>query len=302
LKANGWYISGDFEAAKQLLDNGCPQLENAINYEAMGPKWYRVVVMHLNDYAGLDDHNHANQLHTISPSVPPTDHGIPIPHPSHSKSKMQSLQMTPTEGMEQEEEMDGSIIGGPLMDLALEQSEDGTSTCTEKESGTISPTPNSRESSTIVPTHTGQEAGAPPDESTDLTQVGAHYPKRPATGTKVGISLNDNTEAAEQVSCFQEWCWFDPDCKRMSKHGSMMYTHHESKIGNRAILILKHAVNEDLRWCIDARPQITEAVYVLCQAMVCFDSWIGNIVYIARGQGKWKANLEGGRQQQLHKK
>jgi hypothetical protein len=40
-KANKWYTSGDFQEAKKLLDNGCPQVEEGINYVAMGLKWYR---------------------------------------------------------------------------------------------------------------------------------------------------------------------------------------------------------------------------------------------------------------------
>jgi len=39
LKVNKWYSSGDFQEAKKLLDNGCPQLEEGIDYEAMGLKW-----------------------------------------------------------------------------------------------------------------------------------------------------------------------------------------------------------------------------------------------------------------------
>jgi hypothetical protein len=39
-KVNKWYTSGDFPEPKKLLDNGCLQLEEGINYVAMGLKWY----------------------------------------------------------------------------------------------------------------------------------------------------------------------------------------------------------------------------------------------------------------------
>jgi len=61
-KANKLYTSGDFQEAKKLLDNGCPQLEEGINYEARGLKWYRGLVMPLSDYPGMDDRNNANRL------------------------------------------------------------------------------------------------------------------------------------------------------------------------------------------------------------------------------------------------
>jgi len=33
-KANKWYTAGDFQQAKKLLDNDCPQLEEGIDYNA----------------------------------------------------------------------------------------------------------------------------------------------------------------------------------------------------------------------------------------------------------------------------
>jgi len=76
------YTSGAFQEAKMLLDNGCPELEEGIDYEAMGLKWYWGLVMPLSYYPGMDDHNHANQLGIISSSVPPADHEISGPPPS----------------------------------------------------------------------------------------------------------------------------------------------------------------------------------------------------------------------------
>jgi len=87
LKANKWYTSGHFQEAKKLLVNNCPQLQDGIDYEAMGLKWYRGLVMPLSYYPAMDDRNHANRRSTISPSVPPADHWISVPPQSPNKSK-----------------------------------------------------------------------------------------------------------------------------------------------------------------------------------------------------------------------
>jgi hypothetical protein len=159
-KANKWYTSGDFQEAKKLLHNGCPQLEEGINYEAMGLKWYRGLVMALRYYPGMDDCNNANWLRTISPSVPPADHGIPpadhaitpadhaisVRPPSPDKSKMLPPPTPSTKGKENEN--DESNVGGLLMDLAEGGSEDGTSTPTEKDAGTAPPAPTEKDAST----------------------------------------------------------------------------------------------------------------------------------------------------------
>jgi hypothetical protein len=60
-----------------LLDNGCPQLEEGIDYEAMGLNWHWGLVMPLAYYTGMDDRNNTGRLCTISPSVLPADLGIP---------------------------------------------------------------------------------------------------------------------------------------------------------------------------------------------------------------------------------
>jgi len=101
----------------------------------MGLKWYCMLVMPLSYYPGTDDHNHANQLQTISPSVPPADHLIPIPAPSPCKGKMLTQQTSQTKGNEKEK--NGRNIGGHLMDLPEDGSEDGISTPAQEEAGTM---------------------------------------------------------------------------------------------------------------------------------------------------------------------
>ena len=276
-KANKWYTSGDFQEAKKLLDNGCPQLEEGIDYEAMGLKWYRGLVMPLGYYPSMDDRDHANRLRTISPSVPPADHEIPVPPPSPDKSKMLPPPTPPTKGKEKDE----GKVGGLLMDLAEDGSEDGTSTPAEEEAGTTPAAP------------TGKEAGTTPEK-----------PDRPATPNSESSSSDDDdddTEDEEYVSCFLEWLGLDPDCKRMLDDETKMLAHHERKMGNKAVPIFQQAVNEDPELFIEARAQITAAVYAMREAIVRFDTRLGNISYFASGQGKRKADKEGGKRKRVRK-
>ena len=50
-----------------LLDDGCPQLQEGIDYKAMGLKQYCWLVMPLGYYPVMDDRNNTNRLRTISP-------------------------------------------------------------------------------------------------------------------------------------------------------------------------------------------------------------------------------------------
>jgi hypothetical protein len=129
LKANKWYTAGDFQEAKKLLENDCPQLEEGMDYKAMGLNWYWGLVMSLSYDPGMDDHNHANRLRTISPSVPPADHGIPVPLSSPNQSWMLPPRTASTKGKEKKK--DESNIGGLLINLAEDGYEDVTSTATE---------------------------------------------------------------------------------------------------------------------------------------------------------------------------
>jgi len=79
MKANQWYTSDDVQETKKLLDNGCPQLEEEINYKAMGLKQFLQSLMPLGYHPHMDDCNHANQLCTISPSVPCANQKLPVP-------------------------------------------------------------------------------------------------------------------------------------------------------------------------------------------------------------------------------
>jgi hypothetical protein len=194
--AKKWYPSGDFQEAKKLLDNDCPQLEEGNDYEAMGRKWYQGLVMPLCYYAGMDDRNNANWLRTISPSVPPADLGIPVPPPSPDQSKMLPPPTPSINGKEKEK--DESTVGGILMDLAKRGSEDETSTPTEKDAGTVPPAPTEKDASTTRPATTGEEAGTTPDKPTNRMQKGTPKPDRPATPGSASSSFDDDYSKDEE--------------------------------------------------------------------------------------------------------
>jgi len=140
--------------------------------------------MPLSYNPGMDYCNHANRLRTISPSVPAADHAIPVPLPSPDMSKMLPLPTPPNKGKDNEK--DQSNVGRLLMDLAQDGSEDGTSTPTENDAGTILPAP------------TGKEAGTTPENPTNPKPKGTPKPDRPATpGRESSTSDDNNTEDEE---------------------------------------------------------------------------------------------------------
>jgi hypothetical protein len=77
-KANKKYTSSDFQQNENLLDHGCPQLKEGIDFKAMGLTGYYMLVLPLGQYPGMNDRNHPNRIRTISPSVPPGNDEIPV--------------------------------------------------------------------------------------------------------------------------------------------------------------------------------------------------------------------------------
>jgi len=268
--------------------------------------------MPLRYYPGMDDRNLANRLHAISPSVPPAHHEMPVPPPSPNKSKMLPPPTPPNKGKEKEK--NESNVGGLLMDLAKDGSEDGTSTPTEKYAGTappvpseqdaatIPPAPTGKDAATIAPPPTGKEAGTTPQRPTNPMQKGTPNTDQYATpGSKNSSSDNDNTEVDQYVSCFPEWLGLDPDCKRMLDDEIKMLAHHGRNMGNKAIHIFQQAVNSDPELFVETQAQVTAALYAMREAMVRFNTRLGNISFFASCQGKRKADTEGGRRQQVRK-
>jgi len=155
------------------------------------------------------------------------------------------------------------------MNLPEGGSEDGTSTPTEKDTGTTPPAPTKTDVGTTPPAATRKEAGTAPDQFTAPKQKGTPKPDWPATaGSDSCSSDDDDTEDEEYMSCFLEWLGLDPVCKRMMEDETMMLAHHERTVGNKAVPMFQQAVHEDPELFTETRVQITAAVYAMCEAIV----------------------------------
>jgi len=76
------------------------------------------------------------------------------------------------------------------MDLTEDASEDGTSTLTEEEAGTIPPQPTDNEASMTPPAPTGKMASTTPEKPTDSKQKGTQYPAvLPLPAAKVAVPM-----------------------------------------------------------------------------------------------------------------
>jgi len=248
LNANKWYTSGDFKEAKNLLDHGCPQLEEGIDYEALGLNWYRAFAMRLSYFPGMDDCNHTNQLRTISSRVPPADHEIPVPPLSPDKSKMLPPPIPPNRGNEKENHE--SNVGGRLTDLAEDGSEDETSTPTKKNAGSMPPAPTEKDADTMpaVPTEneavitlrtpTWNEGGTASEKSTEPERKVTPQPDQPATPGSESSSSDDDTKG-QYMSCFTQWLGLDLGCKKMSDYKTKMLAHHERRMESTTVPIFQ---------------------------------------------------------------
>jgi hypothetical protein len=87
----------------------------------------------------------------------------------------------------------------------------------------------------------------------------------------------------------------------MLDNETKMLVHHERKMGNKAVPIFQQAVHEDPELFIEARAQLTAAIYTMREAIVQFDTRLGNISYFTSGQGKRKADTEGGKRNRVYK-
>jgi hypothetical protein len=103
------------------------------------------------------------------------------------------------------------------------------------------------------------------------------------------------------VICFLECLGLDPDCKRIMDNETKMLAHHERKMGNKAVPIFQQAVNEDPKLLTDVQGQITAAVYMMREAIVPFDTQLGNISYFASGQEKRQADPDCGKRKRVRK-
>jgi len=186
------------------------------------------------------------------------------------------------------------------MDMAEDGSEDGTSTPTERDADTALPAPTEKDACTIPPAPTGKEAGITAEKPTDPRQTATPKPDRPAThSSESSSSDDDNPEEEEYVSCFLEWLGLNPDCKRMVDNETKMLAHHTRKMGNKAVPIFQQAVNDDRDLLIEARPQVTAALYAMREAIVRFYTRLGIISSVTSSQRRRKADTEGSRRKRV---
>jgi hypothetical protein len=80
-----------------------------------------------------------------------------------------------------------------------------------------------------------------------------------------------------------------------------MLAHHERNMGNEGVPIFQQAVNEDPELFTEARARITATVYAMREAIGRFDTRLGNISYFASGQGKRKADTDGGKRKRVRR-
>jgi hypothetical protein len=126
-----------------------------------------------------------------------------------------------------------------------------------------------------------------PEKPTNPKQKGTPNPYRPATlGSESSSSTKDNNTDAECIRSFLEWLGLDSNSKRLLDDKTKMVPHHDSMIGNTAGSIFPHAVNDKPELRIVAQVPSTEAVYVMCEAIVRLDTRLGNILDFTSGQGK----------------
>jgi hypothetical protein len=190
-------------------------------------------------------------------------------------------------------EMDASNVEGHLIHLAENESDDGTSTPVPKETCMILLTPTDNKARTIPPT--GKGAGTTSQMSTNPELKDTPKPNWPATPSSKSSSFADDTEDKQYMSCFVDWHSFELDYTRMLGDETKMLAHHERTMGNEAIHIFQHTDHNDAELVIDARTQLLLAMYTMCEAMVLFDTQLGNMSYFSRGPGNWMADMEGGR-------
>jgi len=81
---------------------------------------------------------------------------------------------------------------------------------------------------------------------------------------------------------------------------TMMLAHYKRKMWSKAVPIFQQAVNEDPKLFIETRAQITAHMYAMREAIVRFDTPLGNISYSA-SQGNWKADTDCGKRKRVRK-
>jgi len=203
-KTKKWFTAGYFQHAKMSWDNCCPQLDEGIDtklwvWNGAGDMYcdlltnleWMTAIMPTNFVPSYNPYHLPTmgyriptmQHRPLTMGYPPADYGIPVPPPSPNYPKMLPLPTPSTKGNEKEK--NGHNIEGLLMDLAEDGSEDGMSTPTEKDAGTIPPAATEIYASTIPPEPTSKVAGRTPPAAT--SKDASRTPPAP-TGKEAGTT------------------------------------------------------------------------------------------------------------------
>jgi len=207
----------------------------------------------------MDYHNHTNLLSTISPSLLPANHVMPIPPPLPNMSKMLPLLTTQPSKQERKRSWVGVTLGWvqciwPKIGLRMEPALPRRRWQVRfsqlpprkrlvwfclfslaERPGTIPPTPAEEDAGTIPQTR--KLAGTTPEKPTYPKLKGTTMPNQPATPCRECSSCVNDTKDEEYVSCFLEWHSLDPDCKRMLNNETNMLAHQERNVGGKSIPI-----------------------------------------------------------------
>jgi len=189
------------------------------------------------------------------------------------------------------------------MDLAEDGSEDGTSTPAKEHPSTIPPATTQNDAGTTPPAPNVDKAGTATEKPSNLKQMATPMHNRPATPSSKSSSSDDDngTEDEEYVSCLLQWLPPDSDCKRMLHNVMYMLAHHKRNIRNKAVSIFQQAVNEYPKLVLEARDNLTAALYTMRETRVRFDSRLRTISYLRSGQGNRNPDKQGGSRMRVHK-
>ena len=174
------------------------------------------------------------------------------------------------------------------MDLAEIGSQDRSQyCCCKKEVSMNARTPNEKEAGAIMLTRIVMVACMNTDKSTNHRKKHVHKPDRSFAPSSECCGGNADTDDEEQRSWDLHWLCLEPDYKRMFDNERKICPNDQGNIKNTSISIFQDAANEDVDLYTEHWAQITVVVYVLCEAIVQFNSSLG-ISYTtqeARGQG-----------------
>lgn len=151
---------------------------------------------------------------------------------------MLQLPTLPTEKLGMDKGNVGCNIGRLGTDLAEDGSGNCTNTHTEKQVDTKPPASTKTKAGATKWTPADKEAGITtpnspevsmiPVKQTDSRQNGTQVRDWPATPSSDSCSFDEDTEVAENLSCFLAWLGLDPHCKRTLDNEMKKLGHYET--------------------------------------------------------------------------